>query len=82
MRLAVVVRLSYWQGSLWADTRNGTSAEKLQFVLRRLTFMTAWCRISTLELPSCDMLGKNGMDDAGAESLARVLEQVAREKGV
>ena len=47
-------------GSFWTDARNDTDAEKLQFVLdeapcRQLTFMTAWCRISTLELPTCDM---------------------------
>jgi hypothetical protein len=38
MRLPVVVRLSR---SFWYDTRSGTAAEKLQFVLRQLMFMTA-----------------------------------------
>jgi hypothetical protein len=40
-----------------------------QFVLRQLTLMTAWCRITTLELPRCDMEGQN------AERLAGVLAQ-------
>ncbi len=40
MRLPAVVRLSR---SFWVDARN-------EFVLRQLTLMTAWCRISTLEL--------------------------------
>jgi hypothetical protein len=40
MRLPAVVRSSR---SFWVDARN-------EFVLRQLTLMTAWCRISTLEL--------------------------------
>jgi hypothetical protein len=35
------------------------SDEKLDFVLSQLTFMKAWCHISTIELPSC---GVKGMD--------------------
>jgi hypothetical protein len=66
MRLPAVVRLSR---SFWGDARNGTAAEKLQFVIRQLTLMTTWCRISTLELPRCDMKGQD------AESLAGVLAQ-------
>jgi Ran GTPase-activating protein (RanGAP) involved in mRNA processing and transport len=52
MRLPAVVRLSR---SFWDDARNGTDAEKLQSVMRQLPLMTAWCRISTLALPRCDM---------------------------
>jgi Ran GTPase-activating protein (RanGAP) involved in mRNA processing and transport len=66
MRLPAVVRLSR---SYWDDTRNGTAAEKLQFVLRQLTVVTEWCRITTLELPRCKMEGQD------AENLAGVLAQ-------
>ena len=66
MRLPAVVRLSR---SFWDDTRNGTAAEKLKFVMRQLALMTVWCRISTLELPRCDMKGQD------AERLAGVLAQ-------
>jgi Ran GTPase-activating protein (RanGAP) involved in mRNA processing and transport len=66
MRLPAVVRLSR---SFWGDARNGTAAEKLQIVMRQLTLMTAFCRISTLELSSCDMKGQD------AERLAGVLTQ-------
>jgi Ran GTPase-activating protein (RanGAP) involved in mRNA processing and transport len=64
MRLPAVVRLSM---SFWGDARNGTDAEKLQLVMRQLTLMTGWCRISTLALPGCDMKGQD------AERLAGVL---------
>ncbi len=50
MCLPAIVRLSR---SFRDDARDGTAAEKLQFVIRQLQFMTAWCRIITLELPSC-----------------------------
>jgi hypothetical protein len=66
MRLPAVVRLSE---SFWDDARNGTYAEKLQFVLWQLAAMTGWCRISTLELPCCDMREQD------AERLAEVLAQ-------
>jgi Ran GTPase-activating protein (RanGAP) involved in mRNA processing and transport len=66
MRLPTVVRLSR---SFWGDARNGTAAEKLQFVMRQLTLMTAWCRIRTLDLPDC------GMQEQDAERLAGVLAQ-------
>ncbi len=67
MRLPVVVRLSR---SFWGDTRNGTAAEKLQIVMRQLAVATARMRrISTLELPRCEMKGQD------AESLAEVLGQ-------
>jgi hypothetical protein len=82
MRLPAVVCLSR---SFWADTRNGTAAEKLQSMMRQLPLMTAWCRISTLELPRCDMTGQdaeslagvlwNDIKAAGAESLSGVLAQ-------
>ncbi len=48
MRMPVVVHLSR---SFWGDSRNVTSAEKLQIVMRQLPLMTSWCRMSTLELP-------------------------------
>ena len=54
MRLPAVVRLSR---RFWDDARNGTEKETRQFVLRQLTFMTAWCRISTLELRGCAITG-------------------------
>jgi hypothetical protein len=66
MRLPAVVRLSR---SFWDDTRNGTAAEKLRIVMRQLAVATARCRISTLELPRCEMKGQD------AESLAEVLGQ-------
>jgi hypothetical protein len=66
MHLPVVVHLSR---SLWDDTRNGTAADKLKIVMRQLKSMTAWCHITTLELPCCDMTGHD------AESLAVVLAQ-------
>ncbi len=45
------------------------TAEKLQFVLRQLSALTAQCRISTLELPRCEMKGQD------AERFAGVLAQ-------
>ncbi len=68
MRLPAVVRLSrsFW---VWGDVRNRTAAEKLQSVMRQLPLMTAWCRISTLELPECDMQRQD------IERLAGVLAQ-------
>ena len=39
MRLPAVVRLSR---SFWDDARNGTAAEKLQFVMRQLALMSGW----------------------------------------
>jgi hypothetical protein len=66
MRLPAVVRLSR---SFWNDARNGTGEAKLQFVLRQLAAMTAWCRITTLELPNCKIIGQD------AERLAEVLAQ-------
>ena len=47
--------------------RKGTAAEKLKFVLSKLALMTVWCRITRLELRSCDMKGRD------AERLAEVL---------
>ena len=64
--LPAVVRLSR---SFWGDTRNGTAAEKLQFVIRQLTLMVAQCRITTLEVCNCEMKGQD------AKRLARVLAQ-------
>ena len=64
MCLPAVVRLSR---SFWDDTRNGTIAEKRQFVMKQLTVATARCRITTLELPRCGMQGKD------SERLAEVL---------
>jgi hypothetical protein len=67
MRLPAVVRLS---STFWDDARNGTAAEKLKLVVRQLVVVTArWCRISTLELPRCEMKGPD------AERLAGVLGQ-------
>jgi Ran GTPase-activating protein (RanGAP) involved in mRNA processing and transport len=66
MRLPAVVRLSR---RFWSDVRNGTAAEKLQFVLRQLTPLTTWCRISTLDLHQCEM------NEQDAERLADVLAQ-------
>jgi Ran GTPase-activating protein (RanGAP) involved in mRNA processing and transport len=54
MRLPAVVRLSR---SFRYDARNGTAAEMLQFVMRQLTLMTGWCRITTLELRGCAITG-------------------------
>jgi hypothetical protein len=64
MRLPAVVRLSR---SFWDDARDGTEEAKLEFVLRQLAATTAWCSITTLELPKCDMKGQD------AERLAGVL---------
>jgi hypothetical protein len=58
-----VVRLSM---GFWYCARNSTEETKLQFVLRQLAAMTAR-RITTLELPKCDMKGQD------AERLAGVL---------
>ena len=66
MRLPAVVRLSR---SFWDDARNGTGEAKLEFVLRQLAAMTAWCQITALELPKCAMKGQD------AERLAGVLAQ-------
>ena len=64
--LPAVVRLSR---DFWNDCRNGTREDKLKFVLRQLAAMTACCRITTLELPDCEMVGQD------AEILAGVLVQ-------
>jgi Ran GTPase-activating protein (RanGAP) involved in mRNA processing and transport len=61
MRLPAVVRLSR---SFWIFC-NGTAAQKLQLVMRQLTLMTGWCRITTLELPGCDMKGEDEKRLAG-----------------
>ena len=66
MRLPAVVRLSR---SFWDGARNGTGEAKLELVLRQLAAMTARCRITTLELPKCEMEGQD------AERLAGVLTQ-------
>ena len=66
MRLPAVVRL---RRSFWDDTRNGTAVEKLQFVFRHITALTAWCCITTLELRRC------AMEEQDAERLAGVLAQ-------
>ena len=66
MRPPSVVRLSR---SFWNDTRNGTAAERLQFVLRHTTALTAWCCITTLALPHC------AMKEQDAGRLAGVLVQ-------
>jgi Leucine-rich repeat (LRR) protein len=72
MRLPAVVRLSR---SFWDDARNGTGEEKRQVVLRQLAAMTGWCRISTLELPRCDMKGQDAEILAGVLRLSGVLGQ-------
>ena len=54
--LPSVVRLSR---DFWNDCRNGTRKDKLKFVLRQLAAMTACCRITTLELPDCEMVGQD-----------------------
>ncbi len=66
MRLPDVVR---FRRSFWDDSRNGTTAEKLQFVMSQLVVLTVFCHITTLALPECEM---NRQD---AERLAGVLEQ-------
>jgi hypothetical protein len=55
--------------SFWDDAHNGTAADKLQFMMRQLPLMTAWCRITTLELPRRNMKGQD------AENLVGVLAQ-------
>ena len=62
--VTVVVRLS---SRFWDDTHNDKDGEKVQIVIRHLTLMTVWCRMSTLELPRCDMKRQ------GTESLPGVL---------
>jgi hypothetical protein len=66
LRLPAVVRMS---STFWDDARNDTDAEKLKLVVRQLVVVTARCRITTLELPRCEMKGPD------AERLAGVLEQ-------
>jgi hypothetical protein len=56
MHLPAVVRLNR---IFLDDTRNGTAAEKIHFVMRQLPLMTVCCRISTLELTECDMKGQD-----------------------
>ena len=73
MRLPAVVRLSKGEQRKYGGLpgRDCAAAEKLQFVLRQLALMTAWCRITTLELPCCCP----EMNWHDAERLARVLAQ-------
>jgi hypothetical protein len=70
MRLPVVVRFSR---SFWDDARNVTATEKIPFVLRQILTLTVTvtvqCRITTLELPHCEMKGQD------TERLAGVLTQ-------
>ena len=66
IHLPAVVRLSR---SFWDDAKNGTAAEKLQFVLRLLAVLEALCRINTLELSLCEITGQD------TERLGRVLVQ-------
>ena len=66
LRLPAVVSLSR---SVWDDARNDRAVEKLQLLLRKLTFMSTRCHINTLELPSCNMKGQD------TERLAGVLAQ-------
>jgi hypothetical protein len=70
MRLPAVVRLSR---RFWDDARTGTAAVKRQLVIRQLTLMTAWCRISTLELPRCDMKGQDAVRFAGVLTQCQAL---------
>ena len=77
MRLPAVVRL---RRSFWVDARNGTDKAKRLFVLRQLAAMTAWCRITTLELQCpalahLDLSGNFNFGAGGAERLAGVLGQ-------
>jgi hypothetical protein len=64
MRLPAVVRL---RRSFWDETRNGTMSEKRNHVMRQLSLMTSWCKISTLDL--------HGFEWCNAEKLAEVLLQ-------
>jgi small ubiquitin-related modifier len=66
MRLPAVVLLSR---SFWDDARNGTAAEKLDFVFKQLAALTDQCRISTLKLPRCEI------KEQDVERLAGVLAQ-------
>jgi hypothetical protein len=66
MRLPAVVLLSR---SFWDDARNGTAAEKLEFVFKQLAALTDQCRISTLKLPRFEIKGQD------VERLAGVLAQ-------
>jgi hypothetical protein len=67
MRLPAVVRLSR---RFWDDARNGTAAQKLQFVLRQLAAMTAQCPA----LAYLDLCSKK-IEAGGAERLGGVLAQ-------
>jgi len=66
MRLPAVARLSR---SFWDEARNGTMSTNRNHVMRQLSLMTVWCKISTLALPNCDKFGQD------AEKLAGVLSQ-------
>jgi hypothetical protein len=55
--------------SFWDESQHGTTAEKLQFVLRQLTRLTANSNIRTLELQRCEMKVQD------VERLAGVLAQ-------
>ena len=52
MRLPAVVRLS---GLFWHDARNGTTAQKLKFVMRQLMVVSARCCITTLKVSQWTM---------------------------
>ena len=68
MCLSAVVRLTR---SFWDDTRNGTDKKtKRQFVLRQLEAMTVWYLIPTLELPECEIKGKDTEILAGVRTPA------------
>jgi hypothetical protein len=73
MCMSEVVRLGR---SFWDDTHDVTVSEKLQFVLRKLTALTARCRISTLELPRCEMKGQDAERLAGVLTQCPVLVQI------
>jgi hypothetical protein len=74
----VCLSKSFWNGTAAVKLqfvvrklilRKGTAAEKLKFVVRKLALMTVWCRITTLDLRSCEMKGH------GSARLAGVLPQ-------
>ena len=44
-----------------ADARHGTAAEQLQHILRQLEKMTCHCRITGLDLSSCNISGQDSV---------------------
>jgi hypothetical protein len=45
----------HWSWKFWNDSQNGTTEEKLDFIMRQLKYMTSFYKITTLVLKCCNI---------------------------